>query len=64
MGQKLWQKEEGHEQCQEYNEIFFQLDHFAKRYLNKLDDVQFHRNVIEFEMYIKYIQEHYQIEKF
>ena len=64
MGQELWQKEEEHEQCQEYEEVFFRLDHFAKRYPDKLDDVQRHRNVTKPEMHIEYIQEHYQIEKF
>ena len=39
MGQELWQKEVEHEQCQEYDEVFFRLDHFAERYLDKLDDV-------------------------
>uniref|UniRef100_A0A7N2L0U8 non-specific serine/threonine protein kinase n=1 Tax=Quercus lobata TaxID=97700 RepID=A0A7N2L0U8_QUELO len=29
MGQELWQKEKGHEQCQEYDEVFVQLDHFT-----------------------------------
>ena len=43
MGQELWQKEEELEQCQEYDEVFFRLDHFAERYLGKLDDVQCHR---------------------
>ena len=64
MGQELQQKEEEHEQCQEYDEIFFWLDHFTERYLDKLDDVQCHRNVTELKKHIKYIQEHYQIEKF
>ena len=64
MGQELWQKEEEHEQCQEYDKVFFRLDHFAKRYLDKLDDVQCHRNVIKLETHIEYIQEHYQIKKF
>ena len=64
MGQGLWQKEEEHEQCQEYDEVFFRLDHFAKRYLGKLDDVQCLRNVTDLETHIEYIQEHYQIEKF
>ena len=64
MGQELWQKEEEHEQCQEYVEVFSQLDHFAERYLSKLDDVQCHRNVTKLETHIEYIQEHYQIEKF
>ena len=64
MGQKLWQKEEEYEQCQEYDEVFFQLDHFAERYQDKLDNVQCHRNVIELKTHIKYIQEDYQIEKF
>ena len=64
MGQELWQKEEEHEQCQEYDEVFFQLDHFVERYLDKLDDVQCHRNVTELEKHIEYIQEHYQIKKF
>ena len=59
MGQELWQKEEAHKQCQEYDEIFFQLNHFAKRYLDKLNDVQHHRNVTKLETNIKYIQEHY-----
>ena len=63
MGQELQQKEEEHEQCQEYDEVFFRLDHFAERYLDKLDDVQCHRNVTELEKHIKYIQKHYQIEK-
>ena len=52
MGQELWQKEEEHEQCQEYDEIFFRLDHFAERYLDKLDDIQYHRNVTELEKHI------------
>ena len=56
MKQKLWQKEEEHVQCQEYDEVFFWLDHFAKRYLDKLDDVQCHKNVTELEMHIEYIQ--------
>ena len=64
MGQKLWQKEEKHEQCQEYDEIFFRLDHFAERYLDKLDDVQCHRNVTELETHIEYIQEHYHNKRF
>ena len=64
MGQELWQKEEEHEQCQEYDEVFFWLDHFSKRYLDKLDDVQCHRNVTELEAHIEYIQKHYQIKKF
>ena len=64
MGQELWQKEEKHELCQEYDEIFFRLDHFAERYLGKLDDVQCHKNVTELETHIKYIQEHYQNEMF
>ena len=64
MGQELWQKEEEYEQYQEYDEIFFRLDHFAKRYLDKLDDVQCLRNVTELKKHIEYIQEHYQIEKF
>ena len=64
MGQELWQKEEEHEQCQEYDEVFVRLDHFAERYLNKLDDVQCHRNVTELEKLIEYSQEHYQIKKF
>ena len=64
MGQELWQKEEKHEQCQEYDEVFFRFDYFAERYLGKLDDVQCHRNVTELKMHIEYIQEHYQIEKF
>ena len=55
MGQELWQKEEEHEQCQEYDEVFFRLDHFAERYLGKLDDVQCHRNATELETHIKYI---------
>ena len=54
-GQELWQKEEEHEQCQEYNEVFFRLYHFAKRYLDKLDDVQCHMNVTELETHIEYI---------
>ena len=61
MGQELWQKEEEHEQCQEYDEIFFWLDHFAERYLDKLDDVQCHRNVTELETHIEYIQERYKM---
>ena len=64
MGQELWQKEEEHEQCQEYDEIFFRLNHFSEKYLGKLDDVQCHRNVTKLETHIKYIQEHYQNEKF
>ena len=64
MGQELWQKEEKHEQCQEYDEVSFLLDHFTERYLDKLDDVQCHRNVTELETHIEYIQEHYQNEKF
>ena len=64
MGQELWQKEEEREQCQEFDEVFFRLDHFAERYLDKLNDVQCHRNVTELEKYIEYIQEHYQNEKF
>ena len=40
--------------------VFFWLDHFAKRYLDKLGDVQCHRNVTELEMHI----EHYQNERF
>ena len=64
MGQELWQKEEEYEQCQEYNEVFFRLDHFVERYLDKLDDVQCHRNVTELETHIEYIQEYYHIEKF
>ena len=64
MGQELQQKEEEHEHCQEYDEIFFQLDHFVERYLDKLDDVQCHRNVTELEKHIEYIQKHYQIKKF
>ena len=63
-GQELWQKVEEYEQCEEYDEVFFQLDHFAKRYLGKLDNIQCHRNVTELETHIEYIQEHYQIEKF
>ena len=63
MGQELWQKEEEHEQCQEYDKVFFWLDHVAERYLDKLDDVQCHRNVTELGKHIKYIQKHYQIEK-
>ena len=50
--------------CKEYDEVFFLLDHFAERYLGKLDDVQCHRNVIELEMHIEYIQKYYQNEKF
>ena len=50
--------------CKEYDEVFFLLDHFAERCLDKLDDVQCHRYVTELETHIKYIQEHYQIEKF
>ena len=38
MGQEFRQKEEEHEQCQENDEIFIRLDHFAERYLDKLDD--------------------------
>ena len=64
MGQELWQKEEEHKQCQEYGEVFFQLYHFVKRYLDKLDDVQCHRTVTELEKHIEYIQKHYQIKKF
>ena len=64
MGQELWQKEEEHKQCQEYDEVFVWLDHFAERYLDKLDDVQCHRNVIELEKLTEYSQEHYQIKKF
>ena len=64
MGQELWQKEEEHEQCQEYDEVFFQFDHFAERYRDKFDDVQCHRNVTELETHIEYIQEHCQIKKF
>ena len=64
MGQELWQKKEEHEQCQEYDEVFFRLNHFAERYLGKLDDVQSQGNVTELETHIKYIQEHYHIEKF
>ena len=64
MEQELWQKEEEHKQCKEYDKVFFRLNHFAERYLGKLDDVQCHRNVIELETHIKYIQEHYQNEKF
>ena len=56
MGQELWHKEEEHEQCQEYDEV--------ERYLDKLDDVQCQGNVTELETHIKYIQEHYHIEKF
>ena len=58
MGQELWQKEEEKEQCQEYDEVFFQLKYFAERYLDKFDDVQCHGNVIELETHIEYIQEH------
>ena len=58
MGQELWQKEEEKEQCQEYDEVFFQLKYFAERYLDKSDDVQCHGNVIELETHIEYIQEH------
>ena len=64
MGQEIWQREEEHEQCQEYDEVFVQLDHFAKRYLDKLGDVQCHRNATELKKHIEYIQEHYLIEKF
>ena len=64
MGQKLSQKEEKHEQCKKYDEVFFQPDHFDERYLDKLDNVQCHRNVKELKTHIKHIQEHYQIEKF
>ena len=64
MGQELWHKEEEHEQCQEYDEVFFWLNHFTERYLGKLDDVQCQGNVTELETHIKYIQEHYRIEKF
>ena len=39
--------------CQEYDEVFFLLDHFAERYLDKLNDVQCHRNVTELETHIK-----------
>ena len=55
MVQELWQKEEEHEQCQEYDEVFFRLDYFTERYLDKLDDIQYHRNVIELETHIEYI---------
>ena len=44
MEQELWQREGEHEQCQEYDEVFVQLDHFAERYLDKLVDEQCHRN--------------------
>ena len=64
MGQELWQKEEEHKQCQEYDEVFFWLDYFAERYLDNLDDVQCHRNITEIETHIEYIQEQYQIKKF
>ena len=36
--QELWQREGEHEQCQEYDEVFVQLYHFAERYLDKLVD--------------------------
>ena len=48
--------------CQEYDEVFFLLfllDHFDERYLDKLNDVQYHKYVTELETHIKYIQEHY-----
>ena len=35
---KLWQREGEHEQCQEYDEVFVRLYHFAERYLDKLVD--------------------------
>ena len=63
MRQELWQKKEKHKQCQKYDEVFVRLDHFAERYLDKLDYVQCHRNATELEKHIEYIQEHYQIEK-
>ena len=58
MGLELWQKEEEHKQCQEYEEVFFQLDHFAERYLDKLDDVQCHKNVTELETHVERSEEH------
>ena len=64
MGQKLWQREEEHEQCQEYDEVFVLRFHFTERYLDKLGDVQCHRNAKDLEKYIEYIREHYQIENF
>ena len=63
MGQELWQREGEHEQCQEYDEVFIQLYYFAKRYLDKLGDVQCQSNEKLLEKYIEYIQEHYQIKK-
>ena len=35
---KLWEREGEHEQCQEYDEVFVRLYHFAERYLDKLVD--------------------------
>ena len=63
MGQELWQREGEQEQCQEYDEVFIWLYHFAKRYMDKLCDVQCQRNEKLLEKHIEYIQEHYQIEK-
>ena len=62
--QELWQREGEHEQCQEYDEVFFWLYHFAERYLDKLVDEQCHRNAKRLGKHIECIQEHYQIEKF
>ena len=62
--QELWQREREHKQCQEYDEVFVPLYHFAERYLDKLVDEQCHRNAKQFGKHIECTQEHYQIEKF
>ena len=37
-------EKEEYEQCQEYDEVFVRLYHFAERYLDKIVDEQCHRN--------------------
>ena len=54
--QELWQREEEHEQCQEYDEVSIQLYHFAERYLDKLVDEQCHRNAKQLEKHIECTQ--------
>ena len=53
MEQELWQKEGEHKKCQEYDEVFVQLNHFAERYLDKLVDEQCHRNAKQLGKHIE-----------
>ena len=46
----------GHGQCQEYDDVFFQLDYFVIKYEDKTDEKEFHHSLTCYKTQLMCIQ--------